>query len=81
MALLGQDCTSGDVIEFRDSNLGPTFKRICPPANESESSITATSKSNQLYISYRRQNLPNAKADLKVGITFTVESTYKSKVS
>lgn len=84
LQLQGNNCTSGDVIEFRDSEGAPFyFKRFCAPKNSTDFSYQLASAQNELFISYERVNYQSTPAEVaslkKVGITFSVETKYRSK--
>ena len=82
--LQGNNCTSGDVIEFRDSENAPfSFNRFCGPRNKTSFDYKLFSLGNELFVSYQRinyQSPPNDTANGRiVGINFSVQTKYRSR--
>lgn len=85
--LQGNNCSSGDSIQFRDSPSAKyAFDRRCAPYNNNTNNMVSRLNSfqNELYILFERKNYrPNATDDTfakkNVGVTLSLDAKYRSK--
>jgi len=80
--LEGYNCTSGDVVEFRDSpDTVLAFNRFCGFRNKTDANYQLSSMENQMLVTFKRVNYqsPNATKARSEVIKFSVAAKYRSK--